>query len=140
MGYGHMRYPGTITVPESVFEGVLEAAARSFAVHGFRDIVFLGDSGGNQEGMKQVPARLNAKWKDRPSRVHFIREYYDYGGVARWLEQQGIKQKPEGLHDDFVMTAQMMAVDPTTVHRPDWQKQVAGDAFNAAAQPASSAA
>src|ERR1700694_2730987 len=42
----HMRFPGTITVPESVFEATLAAAAGSFKVHGFHDIVFLGDHGG----------------------------------------------------------------------------------------------
>ena len=63
---GHMRYPGTITVPEPVFEGVLEAAARSFAVQGFRDIVFLGDSGGNQAGQAAVARRLNRAWAGAP--------------------------------------------------------------------------
>src|SRR5262245_32944422 len=42
---GHMRFPGTITVPEDVFRRVLESAARSFQLHGFRHIVFLGDHG-----------------------------------------------------------------------------------------------
>ena len=35
--------------------------------------------------------------------------------MAKWLEAQGIKQTPEGLHDDFAITAQMAAVDPTSV-------------------------
>src|SRR3989337_477261 len=43
---GHMRFPGTITVPDETFQKVLEYAARSFKVHGFRDLVFLGDHGG----------------------------------------------------------------------------------------------
>src|SRR5947209_3630704 len=32
---GHMRWPGTITVPEDSFEKTIEYAARSFKVHGF---------------------------------------------------------------------------------------------------------
>ena len=35
--------------------------------------------------------------------------------MTKWLEAQGIKQTPEGLHDDFAITAQMAAVDPTSV-------------------------
>src|SRR5215468_3278182 len=31
----HMRFPGTITVPDETFEKVLEYAARSFRLHGF---------------------------------------------------------------------------------------------------------
>src|SRR5574341_1791380 len=39
---GHMRFPGTVTIPSEIFQRVLEHAARSFKLHGFRDIVFLG--------------------------------------------------------------------------------------------------
>jgi creatinine amidohydrolase len=41
----HMRFPGTITLPDDVFEKTLEYAARIFKLHGFCDIVFLGDHG-----------------------------------------------------------------------------------------------
>ena len=48
-------------------------------------------------------------------RVVFIPEYYDLAGVKKWLESEGIKQTPEGLHDDFAMKATMMAIDPESV-------------------------
>ena len=35
--------------------------------------------------------------------------------MTKWLETQGIKQTPEGLHDDFAMEATMLAVDPNSV-------------------------
>src|SRR6516225_5332394 len=50
----HMRFPGTITVPEEAFDKTLEYAARSFKLAGFRDIVFLGDHGGYQKDEKTV--------------------------------------------------------------------------------------
>jgi creatinine amidohydrolase/Fe(II)-dependent formamide hydrolase-like protein len=112
---GHMKYPGTFSLSEDTYQRLLTEICGCLRTHGFRHVILIGDSGGNQDGMKQVAARLTTQWKDRPTGVHFIREYYDYPGVARWLEQQGVKQKDEGLHDDFAMTAQMMAVDPTTV-------------------------
>jgi hypothetical protein len=65
--------------------------------------------------MREVAARLNARWAGGKTRAHFIPEYYDYPGVTKWLETQGVKQVDEGLHDDFAITAQMMAVDPATV-------------------------
>src|SRR4029077_20782611 len=80
----------------------------------------------NQSGMKAVAARLNAKWAGGKTHVHFIPEYYDYPGVTKWLEGQGIKQKPEGLHDDFAITAIMMTVDPTTVRM---KQRIAADKF-----------
>ena len=112
---GHMRYPSTISVTEKTFEALLTDICASLKTHGFKEIVLIGDSGGNQAGMKRVAAELNARWSHQAARVHFIPEYYDYPGVAKWLEGEGIKQIPEGLHDDFAITAIMMTVDPTTV-------------------------
>jgi creatinine amidohydrolase/Fe(II)-dependent formamide hydrolase-like protein len=111
----HMKYPGTISLTEATYELLLTDICTSFKTHGFTNIVMIGDSGGNQDGMKAVAKKLNEKWAGAKTRVHFIPEYYDYGGVTKWLEKEGIKQKSEGLHDDFVITAQMMTVDPTTV-------------------------
>ncbi len=111
----HMKYPGSISLTEDTYERLLIDICASFRTHGFDHLVLIGDSGGNQKGMKAVAARLNARWKGGTTRVHFIPEYYDYSGVKRWLERQGIKQVPEGIHDDFAITAIMMTVDPTTV-------------------------
>ena len=111
----HMKYPGTISLTEETYRRLLADICASFRTHGFTNIVLIGDSGGNQEGMKAVAAELNAKWAGARTRVHFIPEYYDYAGVEMWLASQGIKQTPEGYHDDFAITAQMMLVDPATV-------------------------
>lgn len=110
----HMKYPGTISVTEETYEKLLTDICASFKTHGFKRIVMIGDSGGNQAGMKAVAEKLNAQRKDS-SRVLYVPEYYDYGGVTAWVEKQGIKQTPEGLHDDFVMSAQLLAVDPRTI-------------------------
>ncbi|MGH9202702.1 MAG: creatininase family protein [Vicinamibacterales bacterium] len=112
---GHMRFPGTITLTDDTFKRLLTDIAASLRVHGFTNIVFIGDSGGNQDGMKEVASTLNAAWTDGKTRVHFVPEYYDYPGVAKWLESQGVKQVDEGYHDDFQITAEMMVVDPTSV-------------------------
>ena len=95
-----------------------------YRTHGFKQIVLLGDSGGNQDGMKAIAEELSAKWADGGCRVHFISEYYDYTEVKKWLEEQGVVQKEEGLHDDFAITAIMMTVDPDSVRAK--QRQAAG--------------
>src|SRR6202030_4502183 len=59
---GHMRFPGTITVPEDAFDKILEYAARSFKLAGFHDIVFLGDHGSHPKGEKAGADRLNKGW------------------------------------------------------------------------------
>ena len=110
----HMLYPGTISVTEQTFQALLTDICSSLKTHGFKRIILIGDSGGNQDGMKAVAAALSAKWKTS-CRIVFIPEYYNAAPVTKWLESQGIKQTPEGLHDDFAMEATMLAVDPTSV-------------------------
>jgi creatinine amidohydrolase len=111
----HMRYPGSISVQPDTYKRLLTDIAASLRTHGFEHIILIGDSGGNQAGMKEVAADLSAKWAGGKTSVHFIPEYYDYASVTKWLESQGIRQVDEGLHDDLAMTSMMMAVDPTTV-------------------------
>lgn len=109
----HMKYPGTISVSEETFDALLTDICASLRTHGFKHIVLIGDSGGNQDGMKRVAAKLNES--EAGGRLHYLPEYYDFAAVAKWLEEQGIQQTPEGLHDDFGMTAMMMSVDPQSV-------------------------
>ncbi len=110
-----MRYPGTISVSQDTFQRLLVDIASSLKVHGFRHIILIADSGGNVEGMKAVASELSPKWRGSRTSIHYIVEYYDYPGVAKWLESQGLRQVPEGIHDDFAITSQMMTVDPATV-------------------------
>jgi creatinine amidohydrolase len=108
-------YPGTISVSEETFQALLADICASLKTHGFKRIVLIGDSGGNQDGMKAVAARLSGKWNDGRCRLVFIPEYYNTAPVTKWLESQGIKQTPEGLHDDFAMEATMLAIDPSSI-------------------------
>jgi hypothetical protein len=57
---------------------------------------------------------LNAKWSGGMTKFYYINEHCNYTDVAKWLETRGISQTSEGLHDDFAITAQMAAVDPTS--------------------------
>ena len=60
-------------------------------------------------------------------RIVFIPEYYsNMAPVTKWLQSQGIKQTPEGLHDDFAMEATMLAVDPASVRM---QQRIAAGNF-----------
>ena len=73
---GHLKFPGTITVPVGAFEQTLEYAAKSFKLAGFRDIVFLGDHGGYQRVEKAVAERLDREWAASPVRAWASGEYY----------------------------------------------------------------
>ncbi len=111
---GHMRYPGTISVRPETFESLLTDICESLRAHGFEQVILLGDSGGNRDGMAAVAAKLEAEWEGGPASIHYVPEYYefDYRG---WIAAQGVEEIDEGLHDDVRHSAIMMLVDPTSV-------------------------
>lgn len=112
---GHMRFPGTITLPNEHFMKLLEYAARSFRVHGFADIVFIGDSGGNQRGLESVAKMLNEEWRGEGARVHFVGDYYSANGFRDWLVEQGETEETIGRHAGISDTSILMYVAPQHV-------------------------
>ena len=126
---GHMRFPGTITVPDEVFRRGLESAARSVRLHGFRDVVFLGDHGSTQAGEKAVAARLNREWAATPARAHAIEAYYRAAtaGFRELLRERGFRPEELGEHAALPDTALTLAVDPRLVRTdPPRDAQVPG--------------
>jgi creatinine amidohydrolase/Fe(II)-dependent formamide hydrolase-like protein len=114
---GHMKYPGTITVPADAFKALLESAARSLRRAGFRDVVLIGDHGGYQSDLAAVAAKLNREWAATPARAHFIAEYYRAGvePFAQLLREHGLSNAQIGVHAGAADTSLMLAVDPRLV-------------------------
>ena len=119
----HMATAGTISLREETFQALLTDIVHSMKVHGFENIVLIGDSGGNTKGMAAVAQKLNAEWNGAPRVVH-IPEYYDYNSVGRFLAAQGVTkdgQPGDGLHDDPGIAMNMMVSDPEAVR---WSQRV----------------
>jgi creatinine amidohydrolase/Fe(II)-dependent formamide hydrolase-like protein len=112
---GHMRYPGSISLSAAAYQALLTDVVSSLRANGFRDVVLIGDSGGNQTGLQEVAAERNARWAGGRTRVHYIPEYYDYPGLQKWLAEQGVKEVDEGFHDEYGISVIMMTVDPESV-------------------------
>jgi creatinine amidohydrolase len=130
---GHMAYPGTISLEAATFEALLTDICRSYKAHGFKDIILIGDSGGNQTGMRNVANALNKKWESESvvARVHFLPEYYNEDQWSYdFLKSQGVvqidKSAPEGqqdrrtdtrngMHDDVYYEAQSAVQDPKLI-------------------------
>jgi creatinine amidohydrolase len=113
---GHMASPGTMSMREETFAAVLTDAAESLQAHGFKNVIFIGDSGGNQKGQQAVAEKLTAKWAGKALALH-IQEYYDYASVAKYMTEHGIKEAEKGdsLHDDPIITLNMFITDPKSV-------------------------
>lgn len=111
---GHMLYPGTISLRQETFEALLIDVASSLKAHGFKHIVFIGDSGGNITGMANAAAALNERWDD--AAAHHIPEYYQYGAGDFLREELGVVEtEDDGIHDSIGITTLMMVTDPTVV-------------------------
>jgi creatinine amidohydrolase len=123
---GDLRFPGTISVPVGAFEEVLEGAAKSFKLAGFRNILFLGDCGVYRHYLPIVAARLNREWARTPVRARVIDEYYRASEIefAQLLKEKGYNP---GEHAGLLDTALMMGVDPAMVRAVMLDKTKPGD-------------
>ena len=118
----HMRFAGTISIPEPAFEAVLEGTARSLRQHGFRTIVFLGDHGGYQKNQERVAAKLDREWAvpasgRAPVRVLALTEFYrvTQSAYVDALKARGVTVEEIGSHAGLADTSLALAVDPTLV-------------------------
>jgi len=140
----HMRFPGTITVPPEVFRQTLESAAMSFKLHGFTDVVFIGDHGGYQSDLKTVAGDLDRRWAGSPARAHFIGQYYQATQTTyvAALRKRGYSDAEIGTHAGLADTSLAMAATPAMVRadqlgngaRPGLSLGVHGDPSHASAQ------
>ncbi len=116
---GSMRFPGSITVRDETYHALLSDIAESMKVSGFKDIVLIGDSGGNQRGMTAVAEDLNKRWAGSGVTAHDVIEFYTPGWEQTekyTKEVLGVTEsKSDGHHDDIWVTAMMMVTDPSSV-------------------------
>jgi creatinine amidohydrolase/Fe(II)-dependent formamide hydrolase-like protein len=138
---GHMRFPGTISVPGDAFAAIVAGAARSFRQHGFTDIVLIGDSGNYQGQLREVAQRLNREWAGSRARAHYIGAYYQAAseGFNRVLRSKGLTDAQIGVHAGAADTSLLLAVDPAKVRAdrmqpgPEAETGVVGDPSRASA-------
>ena len=119
----NIRYPGTLSVRQETFRMVLEDVANSLKSQGFTDVIFIGDSGGNQNGMSETADKLNDHWGGT-DRAHYIEEYYreDIWSCEYLKEELQIFQKPDNCsatrdlyHDDVHYSSIVATTDPERI-------------------------
>jgi len=124
--------PGTVVLSQATFQAVLTDMSNSLRSQGFKDIIMVGDSGGNAKGMQAAATSLNAEWQGN-GYVHFIPEYYNYADVEEFeKEHLGIHEKLEGYHDDYYITA-IIATVSTDAIRMKERKQAGKFVINGVA-------
>jgi creatinine amidohydrolase len=117
-----VRTPGTVLLSPETYRAVLTDMAVSLKTQGFKTMILIGDSGGNQKPMQEVADALNAKWKGDPSgaRALFVPEYYNYGEVEHFEQEAlGVHETLEGLHDDYYISAIVAVHDQNDLRMPE---------------------
>jgi creatinine amidohydrolase len=105
--------PGVITNPSPSYNHLLEAAARSLESHGFTEVLFIGDSGGDQGGMEEVAERLTAEWEGGATKVYALIDFYRKGQEysRAWLQAEyGYDLETIGSHAGITDTSAVMYV------------------------------
>ncbi|MFN8062487.1 MAG: creatininase family protein [Vicinamibacterales bacterium] len=122
------QVPGAISLPSPAYDLLLDAAARSLKTHGFTEILFIGDSGGNQAGLTNVAAKLNEEWKDAGVKVFALTDYYTESRIhyRAWLQAAfGYDEDTVGSHAGISDTSQVLFVRPSGI-RTDEMKPWGG--------------
>lgn len=114
----HMQWPGTVSVPEDLFEGLLSAAAQSYITHGFKNVLFIGDSHGNQAAQEKVAAALTQAHEG--VKVLHIGDYYSANNQTGWLKERGFTEEQIGTHAGIRDTAEIMFIHPDGLRRSPW--------------------
>jgi creatinine amidohydrolase len=115
--------PGTIVLSQATYKAMLTDIATSLRSQGFKDIFFLGDSGGNIKPMTEAVQALNAEWKGDRATAYVIPEYYNYADVEKFEEDVlGIHEKMEGYHDDYYISSIIATVDTNGIRMPERRK------------------
>jgi hypothetical protein len=94
---------------------------------GFKEIYYMGDSGGNGRGMQTAADSLTKVYADSPDKVSFkhIAEYYNHTSVIQpYLQNElkipegikiGASTGTSGLHEELGIDATMALADPQSI-------------------------
>lgn len=120
--------PGTIQLRDTTYDALIEDEAESLKANGFKHVILIGDSGGNQRGLDRVAKKLSEAWSGSGTTIHYIKEYYDSWTAAdgAWASLGIPKTMDEGIHDDYSVNSIIATVDPEKIRFK--QRQDAGKA------------
>jgi creatinine amidohydrolase len=122
----HLEFPGTLSISEATFHGVVGDVVRSLARGGFRRVVLLPTHGGNFRPLAEALQELG------PVPGIEIRALTDLNAlfaIARLGEEEhGVPLGQGGVHAGEWETSMLMAIHPELVHLERGEPGYTGDA------------
>ena len=123
--------PGSVFISPQTYMAVLNDMSSSLRSMGFKNIIYISDSGGNVTGMEETAAALNARWKGQGARVFYVTEYYTQDRWSYDYLKNTLKlvQKPDiqsatryDIHDDYHYEALVAIQNPKLLRAEARQK------------------
>ena len=113
---GHMRFPGSVSVPSALFESVVRAVAVSAIAAGFKQVYLMGDHGEGQEQLRDAARLLDTAWRTKGIRVRYVSDlYYKEKEQARaYLAEHHIAPDRHAGTDD---TSELLYIDSLWIRR-----------------------
>lgn len=107
---GHMRFPGTVSLSQPVFETVVREIALSAIAAGFRQVYIMGDHGGGQDQLRSAADSLDAAWRAKGIRVRYVPDLYfkEKEQMRAYLAERHIPFDAHAGTDD---TSEIMFID-----------------------------
>ncbi len=110
----HLEFPGTLSISEDTFHGVVADVVRSLARGGFRRLVLLPTHGGN---FGPLAAALNELGDVEGVEIRALTDLGALFAVARLGEQEhGVPLGEGGLHAGEWETSMLMSIHPELAH------------------------
>jgi creatinine amidohydrolase len=102
--------PGTIGISGPVFAEINEQVTEQLISNGFKNVVLIGDHGGGQKELKDVAAKLDAKYSGKGIRVVYSDGPYTKANDAffAWLADNGY---PASTHAGIPDTSEMLYLE-----------------------------
>lgn len=102
--------PGTIGITGPVFAEINEQVAEQLIANGFKNVVLIGDHGGGQREIKDVAAKLDAKYAGQGIRVVYSDGPYTKANdeFFAWLDKNGY---PASTHAGIPDTSEMLYLE-----------------------------
>jgi creatinine amidohydrolase len=104
------NFPGTIGIPGPVFAQINEEVAEQLIANGFKNVVLIGDHGGGQKELKEVAAKLDAKYAPQGIRVVYSDGPYTQANTEffAWLDKNGY---PPSEHAGIPDTSELLYLE-----------------------------
>ena len=114
----HLDFPGTVTVPNTLYIEILKNMIRCYVKAGFRRILFLNGHGGNiAPGLVATTEIVNSS-EDCDGVMIVFSSYWSIAGPAFAPENHGL-ESPEVTHACEYETSMMLVVKGDLVHMED---------------------